>query len=125
MAGAPGLGPIGQVSREVGDIAAAEAFYGQTLGLPHLYTYGKLAFFDCGGLRLYLQEAPPPVRPQACLYFMVGDIEAAHRELVARGVSFREPPHLVHRHPDGVEEWMGFFDDPDGNVLALMSKRQG
>jgi len=119
------LGPIGQISREVGDIAAAEAFYGGTLGLPHLYTYGKLAFFDCGGTRLYLQEVAPPVKPQSVLYFRVGDIEAAHRELAARGVSFREPPHLIHRHPDGVEEWMGFFADPDGGILALMAQRHG
>lgn len=125
MAGEPGLGPIGQVSREVSDIAAAEAFFGRTLALPHLYTYGKLAFFDCGGLRLYLQEVTPPVKPQSCLYFRVANIGAAHRALVARGVAFREPPHLIHRHPDGVEEWMAFFDDPDGNVLALMARRQG
>jgi hypothetical protein len=26
------------------------------LGLPHLYTYGDLAFFDCGGVRLFLSE---------------------------------------------------------------------
>jgi catechol-2,3-dioxygenase len=41
------LGPIGQLSRSVGDIAAAEAWWRDVLGLPHLYTFGNLAFFDC------------------------------------------------------------------------------
>src|SRR5689334_11261199 len=46
------LGRIGQVSRSVKDIKRAEEWYGNTLGLPHLFTFGKLAFFDCGGTRL-------------------------------------------------------------------------
>jgi methylmalonyl-CoA/ethylmalonyl-CoA epimerase len=29
---------------------------------------------------------------------------------------------MIHRHPDGTEEWMAFFEDPDGGVLALMSR---
>src|SRR5690606_37574719 len=43
------IGPIGQVSRMVSSIPTAEAWYGGTLGLRHLYTFGRLAFFDCGG----------------------------------------------------------------------------
>src|SRR6516225_6814344 len=46
------LGPIGQVSRTVRDIKEAEAWYRNALGLRHLYTFGSLAFFDCGGTRL-------------------------------------------------------------------------
>src|SRR5262245_33716260 len=53
---ATALGTIGQVSRTVADLAASQAFYGETLGLPHLYTFGDLAFFDCGGTRLYLHQ---------------------------------------------------------------------
>ncbi len=45
------LGSVGQVSRSVRDIAEAERWYRDTLGLTHLYTFGKLAFFDCGGTR--------------------------------------------------------------------------
>src|SRR5262249_31974297 len=43
------LGPIGQISRTVRDIKQAEAWYSGVLGLRHLYTFGNLAFFDCGG----------------------------------------------------------------------------
>jgi catechol 2,3-dioxygenase-like lactoylglutathione lyase family enzyme len=50
------LGPIGQLSRSVSDIATAEAWWRNVLGLPHLYTYGNLAFFDCDGIRLMLRD---------------------------------------------------------------------
>lgn len=55
------------------------------------------------------------------LYFLVGDIRAAHRELVARGVAFRDQPHLIAKLPDR-EIWMAFFDDSEGNVLAITSE---
>src|SRR5688500_18231473 len=49
-------GSIGQISRSVKNIKQAEAWYGEVLGLPHLYTFGTLAFFDCGGVRLFLSQ---------------------------------------------------------------------
>jgi DNA-binding CsgD family transcriptional regulator/catechol 2,3-dioxygenase-like lactoylglutathione lyase family enzyme len=115
------LGPIGQVSRTVSDIAAAEDWYGRVLGLKHLYTFGKLAFFDCGGTRLYL-TAEQPAAPESILYLRVNDIRAAYAQLGARGVEFSGAPHLVHKHADGTEEWMAFFKDPDGRPLALMAQ---
>ena len=45
------FGAIGQIARSVTDIAAAERWYRDVLGLTHLYTFGTLAFFDCGGTR--------------------------------------------------------------------------
>jgi len=64
------LSPVGQISRSVLDIGKAKAFYGGVLGLPHLYTFGNLAFFDCGGMRLYLQQSDEP-GPESVLYFRV------------------------------------------------------
>jgi methylmalonyl-CoA/ethylmalonyl-CoA epimerase len=29
---------------------------------------------------------------------------------------------MIHRHEDGTEEWMAFFTDPDGNLLAIMAQ---
>jgi hypothetical protein len=29
---------------------------------------------------------------------------------------------MIHRHDSGVEEWMAFFEDLDGQLLALMSQ---
>jgi catechol 2,3-dioxygenase-like lactoylglutathione lyase family enzyme len=115
------LGVIGQIARPVSDIEAATAFYGGVLGLPHLYTFGDLAFFDCGGTRLFLSATDEPAQPSV-LYFRVDDIQTAYDELRARGVKFEQAPHLIHKHDDGVEEWMAFFPDPDGHLLAIMAQ---
>lgn len=117
------LGAIGQLARSVSDIGAAEAWYRDVLGLTHLYTFGDLAFFDCGGVRLMLSAAeesgPPSV---GIIYFQVADIHRAHAELAARGAVFLGAPHLIHRHADGTQEWMAFFDDNEGRPLAIMSQ---
>jgi DNA-binding CsgD family transcriptional regulator/catechol 2,3-dioxygenase-like lactoylglutathione lyase family enzyme len=115
------LGPIGQIARSVKDIEAAREWYSQVLRLPHLFSFGNLAFFDCGGVRLFLTEGEPN-EAQSILYFQVGDIHAAKSDLESRGVTFINAPHLIHRHEDGSEEWMAFFNDLDGHPLGLMSR---
>ncbi|HYU85976.1 MAG TPA: VOC family protein [Kribbellaceae bacterium] len=118
------LSAIGQIARPVGDITKAAQFYGEVLGLPHLYTFGDLAFFDCGGVRLFLsasEESQSTIEPST-LYFRVDDIQTAYDDLTARGVVFEGAPHLIHRHENGMEEWMAFFRDPDGHLLAVMSQ---
>ena len=116
------LGPIGQIARSVRDIEAAKAWYGEVLGLTLLYDFPGMAFFDLGGTRLYLQQAEAP-GPESILYFRVSDIEAAHAALGAKGLAFARPPQMIHRHPDGTEEWLAFFSDPEGRPLALISQR--
>ena len=118
------LGELGQVSMLVRSASAAEAWYRDTLGLRHLFTFGDLVFFDCDGTRLYIREVPDAEwRPGSILYFVVPDIAAAHAQLLARGVAFKGAPHMIFRDDaTGDEEWMAFFDDPDGNVLAVMAR---
>jgi catechol 2,3-dioxygenase-like lactoylglutathione lyase family enzyme len=120
-----GLGPIGQIHVSVTDVERSIAFYRDTLGIPFLFRVPEqpMAFFDCGGVRLYLgRPESPEFRSNPVLYFSVEDVHVAHRELAARGVSFRDEPHLVARL-EGSELWMAFFDDPDGNHLAVMAER--
>lgn len=114
------LGPIGQIARTVSDIAAARRWYGETLGLKHLYSFGNLAFFDCGGVRLFLSEGDGAASA-AILYFRVDDILAAQKHLTERGVVFTHAPHKIHTHDDGTEEWMAFFTDNEGRALAIMA----
>lgn len=113
---------LGQVARSVSDTAASEAWYRDVVGLTHLYTFGTLAFFDIGGTRLMLSQQDDGAGTESILYLRVADIVAAHRELVSRGVKFTQAPHLIHKHADGLEEWMAFFEDPDGRPLALMAQ---
>ncbi len=70
------MGPIGQVSRTVKSIAAARDWYAKLVGLTHLYSFGDMAFFDCGGLRLFLSEGDAGAA-ESVLYFRVPDIPAA------------------------------------------------
>ena len=56
------------------------------------------------------------------LHIQVPDLEAAHTELVAKGVAFRYRPKMVSRSDD-VELWKAAFDDPDGQGIALAEWR--
>ncbi len=116
------LGPLGQIARSVRSAADSEAWYLDVLGLPHLYTFGALAFFDLAGTRLMLSQAEKEPPAESILYFVAADIDAAHGVLKSRGVEFINAPHLIHRHPDGTEEWMCFFKDLEGRPLALTSR---
>jgi DNA-binding CsgD family transcriptional regulator/predicted enzyme related to lactoylglutathione lyase len=117
------LGPIGQVSLHVRDIERAARFYGERLGLAHLFTFGDLAFFDAGGIRIYLhRKEETDWQPGSVLYFTVADIHATQEALAEAGVDFGGAAHRIHTHDDGSEEWMAFFEDGEGNTLALMSR---
>ena len=117
------LGPITQVSLLVRDIERAVGFYRDQLGLTHLFTAGDLAFFDLGGVRLYLHAvAEEDWRPSSVIYLAVEDIHRAYQLLQHRGVDGSGAPHVVHTHPDGTQEWMAFFADGEGNTLALLER---
>jgi methylmalonyl-CoA/ethylmalonyl-CoA epimerase len=81
-----------------------------------------MGFFDCDGVRLMLSGSERPGESySSILYFKVPDIQSAYQTLTGRGVNFEGEPHLIARMP-GHDLWMGFFRDPDRNVLALMSE---
>ena len=113
------LGAIGQVSRKTKDVGKARRWYEDVLGLKHLYTFGTLSFFDLNGTRLFLSEGEGG---DSILYFRVEDVHSAVEMLKKRGVTFTHAPHMIHRHGDGTEEWMAFFEDCDGKALALMAQ---
>ncbi len=115
------LSAIKQVSVNARDLPRATAFYRDVLGVRHLFDAPpRMSFFDCGGIRLLVGVAEKEefAHPSSILYFDVPDIQAAQRDLAARGVKFRDEPHLVAKLP-GREVWLSFFDDTEGNVLAL------
>ena len=115
---------IGQASINVHDLDRAMAFYRDTLGMRFLFQAGpKMAFFDCGGVRLMLAIAEKPEfdHPSSIFYFQVADIHAVAATLGGRGVKFDGPPHLIAAMPDH-ELWMAFFRDAEDNLLALMSE---
>jgi methylmalonyl-CoA/ethylmalonyl-CoA epimerase len=122
---APRVAGIGQISINAKDLDRATAFYRDRLGLKHLFTVPKMAFFDCGGVRLMLGIAEKPEfdHPSSILYLVTSDIEAVHRTLVSEGVTFEGEPHFVANLGDR-DLWLGFFHDSEGNLLALMEEKR-
>ena len=117
------LTQIGQIVVNAHDLERAVAFYRDVLGMRFLFQVPRMAFFDCGGVRLMLglPERPEFDHPASILYYKVEDIHADHGALAAAGVAFEEKPHLVARLADH-DLWIGFFRDSEGNPVALMSE---
>ena len=114
---------LGQVARTVKSSEDSRAWYRDVLGLRELYAFPGLAFFDLGGVRLMLTEEDGDTgTSESILYLRVRDVHAAKDELEQRGVKFTHAPHMIHRHEDGTEEWMTFFEDDQGRPLALMTQ---
>ncbi|MGE3327929.1 MAG: VOC family protein [Acidimicrobiia bacterium] len=125
---ANGFGPLRQVSLTVTDVERAVAFYRDVVGLRLIAKFGPLAFFDLGGVRLSVSQAQDAPARNSVLYFAVDDVRAARAELQSRGVRFVDEPHVIFDDHDGVfgepgqAEWMTFFEDPEGNLLALSAR---
>lgn len=115
------IASIGQISVIVKDVDRARDFYRDTLRLKFLFEFPGMAFFDCGGVRLYLAKADKPELGTSILYYRVNDIRAAAAELEARGVTFVASPEKVHEDAHH-ELWLAFFHDSEDNTLALMSE---
>ena len=118
-----GLSRIHQISMRVHDVDRAVRFYRDALGLQFLFAAPpRLAFFDCGGVRLMLSTPEPAFdHPGSILYFAVDDIRRMHETLTSRGVAFRTEPHRIATLADR-EVWLADFEDTEGNALALMSE---
>jgi methylmalonyl-CoA/ethylmalonyl-CoA epimerase len=122
-----GIDRLHQVAQHCDDLARAEAFYRDVLGLRHIATFDPpgLAFFDLGTTRLLLEAGAPP----ALLYLGVADIDAAVDGVRAAGVAIESEPHRIHTDeagqfgPPGNEEWMAFFRDSEGNLVGFVERR--
>ena len=120
------LTTIHQISVFSSDLDRSIAFYRDQLGAQFIARFDPpgLAFFRFGETRLLLEKNGRP----ATLYFRVDDIAKSAEALRARGIRFDADPRMIHRDdnglfgPEGAEEWMAFFRDPDNNVLAIASR---
>ncbi len=122
------LDKLQQVALTATDLDASVDFYRDVLGLKFITRFDPpgLAFFSLGGgVRLLLSATAS----QASLYFQVDNVDAAFKDLRHRGVRFLQQPQMIQRDEagdfgkKGVEEWMAFFNDPAGNLLALVERR--
>jgi methylmalonyl-CoA/ethylmalonyl-CoA epimerase len=116
---------IGQIGVPVQNIERAIPFYKDLLGLPLLFNTETMAFFDCDGVRLLLSlpEKKQFAHSSSVIYFQVEDIKAKFEELLTRGVSFVDEPHVVAKMGT-TETWMTFFRDSEDNIHAFISEVQ-
>src|SRR5208283_2664094 len=108
----------------VSDMARSIAFYRDVLGLPLRFESPEWTEFDTPGntLALHLADGPevssqsmaPAGRCQ--LGFSVGDIDAFHQDMIAKGVTCLQPPE---------EEDFGTlaeYADPDGLPFSVVKE---
>jgi methylmalonyl-CoA/ethylmalonyl-CoA epimerase len=125
MLGSNIIEKVGQIGVPVKDLNKAIPFYKEVLGLPLLFNTDNMAFFECNGLRLLLSlpEKEEFSHSSSVLYFQIENIKEKYEELVEKGVTFIDEPHLVAKMGQ-TETWMTFFKDTEGNTHALMSEKQ-
>jgi methylmalonyl-CoA/ethylmalonyl-CoA epimerase len=110
---------LAQAAITVSDLEGAKRFYGEALGLAHLFDAPPaLAFFQCGATRLMLSAAGGD--DGTILYYAVEDVPAAHAALSAQGIEFAEPPRVVGQ-VEGRDVWLAVCRDPSGNAVGLIS----
>jgi len=111
----------------VTDLDRAKEFYGETLGLEFLWENPASIRFRCGDAsEISVFKRPPVAADHTLAHFEVADIEAAVRDLEAKGVEFidyDEGPLATTGHIAQLGPARGaWFHDPDGNTLGI---RQG
>ena len=113
---------IAQVALPVADLARATTFYRDVVGLPLLYAFPNVAFFDCAGTRLMLGTAEGDGDAGASIiYYAVDDVREEHPRIIARGAAAVDAPHMIAQ-VGGREVWMAFYRDSEGNTFALTSE---
>ena len=118
------LSAIGQIAITVHNLEKATAFYRDTLGMTFIFQVpGMMSFFDCNGIRLMLSVPTSPEydHPSSVIYYKVEDVHQAFAALQTQGVQFSQTPHSVGQMGD-IDVWMAFFEDVEGNTLAIMSE---
>lgn len=111
----------------VDDIAAAKAFYGETLGLRVTEEHGLLRLHLGGGAEvLVYPKADHQPATFTILNFPVDDIDSAVDDLAGRGVRFARYDALptdergIYREAGPFIAW---FTDPAGNTLSVLQER--
>jgi predicted enzyme related to lactoylglutathione lyase len=114
-----------QVAQHADDLQRARAFYERLLNAEPAGFFDPpgLLFFRAGAVRLLLEQAAT----SALIYLTVDDVHTTIQSLRADGVEIVAEPHLIFRHtddrlgPTGMDEWMAFVKDSEGNTVGLVS----
>lgn len=115
---------LAQIGMPVRNLARAKSFYGDSLGLTHLFDAPPgLAFFQCGQTRLMLSETEGrDENSGVILYYSVPDARVAQTVLAEAGAEFREDARCIARVGDK-DVWLAITSDGEGNLVGLMSEQ--
>jgi len=113
----------------VNDLAAAKAFYSQTLGLEvEEIPAGLLLKIAGGNGTLIYPKANHTPATYTTLNFPVDDVEQAVDELTSKGVTFEQYDNLTDERgiARGLSTGQGpdiaWFKDPAGNILSVLNE---
>jgi catechol 2,3-dioxygenase-like lactoylglutathione lyase family enzyme len=108
---------------EVGDLAAAQHFYGKLLGVQGRGQAGNRFYINAGAVALQVVGVPSPHAAAKALYFVTANLDAIHASAASLGALSNE---LVHGPKGGnisVKPWgeRSFYaNDPWGNPLCFV-----
>ena len=110
----------------VGDLQAAQKFYGDVLGITTSENNGLMTLHLAGGRDTLVYPKPGHVAADyTILNFPVDDIDSAVDELTARGVTFERYEGLA-QDGKGISRGYGpdiaWIRDPAGNILAVLKE---
>jgi catechol 2,3-dioxygenase-like lactoylglutathione lyase family enzyme len=113
----------------VPDVAAAEAFYRDALGIETSTEHGLLTLHLAGGARPTLVYPKPDHTPAdyTILNFPVDDIDAAVDALTERGVTMERYDEMPQDERGIMREagpYIAWFTDPAGNILSVLQDRE-
>jgi len=111
----------------VNDIAAAAAFYAETLGLD-VRTDGEMGLLRLvlpGGAEVIIYPKPDHEPANfTILNFVVADIDITVDELTERGVEFLRYDQFTEQDAKGIQRGgnpeIAWFTDPAGNILSVL-----
>jgi len=126
----PKIDGLHQIALTTTDLERSTVFYRDVLGLPLIASFDPsgLAFFRMGDVRLSIQKADEVEATSSVIYLRVQDINVATDSLKEKSIELKQEPKVVFRDDQGhfgeagEEEWMAFFRDPDGHLLAFASR---
>jgi predicted enzyme related to lactoylglutathione lyase len=117
---------LGQLAITVKDVQLSLPFYTQVLGLKFLFApTEQLAFVLCGDIRLMLSQpqGAGEIGKNSIPYFKTTDIEQFYAKALEQGAVGERAPQLAAQMPDH-QLWIGFLNDPDGNLIGLMEEKR-
>ena len=114
-----------QIAQHADDLPRARAFYERLLNAQPagIFDPPGLLFFRAGKVRLLLEQGAT----SALIYLKVDDVRETIASLRSDGVEIVAEPRVIFSHTDdslgpaGMDEWMAFVKDSEGNTVGLVS----